>query len=46
MVDIFQEVMNCLFSDLDYISVYMDDIFILQREDKPDEIHLQKLENL
>ena len=40
--DIFQETMNRLLGDLDYVSVYIDDILILQKEDEPDEEHLSR----
>ena len=42
--NIFQETMNRLLGDLDYISIYIDEILILQREDEPDEEHLRKIE--
>ena len=42
--DIFQESINWLLGNLDYVSVYIDDILILQKKDEPDEEHLQKIE--
>ena len=39
--DIFQEVMNKLLGDLNYVTVYIDDILIIQKED---ESHLEKIE--
>ena len=42
--DIFQEVMNRLLWDLDYVTpVYVDGILIIQKEDKLDESHLETL---
>ena len=41
--DIFQEVMNKLLGDLDYMAVYIDNILIIQKEDESDEFHLEKL---
>ena len=41
--DIFQEVMSKLLGDLNYETVYIDDILIIQKEDKSDESHLEKL---
>ena len=42
-LDIFQEIMNKLLGDLEYVIVYIDDILILQRDDEPDEDHLKKI---
>ena len=42
--DIFQEVMNKLLGDLEYVTVYIDDILIIQKEDESDESHLEKIE--
>ena len=42
--DIFQEVMNKLLGDLDYVTVYIDCILIIQKEDESDEFHLEKIE--
>ena len=44
--DIFQEIMNKLFGDLEYVIVYIDDILILQQEDESDEDHLKKIETV
>ena len=41
--DIFQEVMIKLLGGLDYVTVYIDDLLIIQKEDEPDEFHLEKL---
>ena len=35
--------MNRLLGDLDYVIVYIDDILIIQKEDKSNESHLEKL---
>ena len=43
---LFQETMNRLLGDLDYVSVYIDDILILLKEDEPDEEHLRKIETV
>ena len=37
--------MNRLLGDLDYGSVYIDGIIILQKEDEPDEEHLREDQN-
>ena len=42
--DIFQEVMNKLLGGLDYVTVYINDILIIQKEDELDESHLEKIE--
>ena len=34
---------NRLFGDLDCVSIYIDDILILQKEDEPDEEHIRKI---
>ena len=41
--DIFQEVMNKLLGDLEYVIAYIDYIFIIQKEDESDEFHFEKL---
>ena len=41
--DIFQEAINKLLGDLDYVTVYVDDILLIRKEDKSDESHLEKL---
>jgi hypothetical protein len=38
-VDVFQEVMTELFSDLDYVRVYLDDIFIVDNGSLEDHMH-------
>ena len=43
---IFQETMNRLLGNLDYVSVYIDNILILLKEDEPDEEHLWKIETV
>ena len=42
--DIFQEVLNKLLGNLDYVTVYIDNILIIQKEDESDESHLEKIE--
>ena len=42
--DIFQEVTNKLLGDLNYVTVYIDDIIIIQKEDESDESRLEKIE--
>jgi hypothetical protein len=41
--DIFQEIMNNLLGDLDFVIVYLDDILILSSDDDSDDDHLRKL---
>ena len=42
--DTFQKVMNQLLGDLlDYVTVYIYDILIIEIEDESDESHLEKL---
>ena len=41
---IFQEVTNKLLDNLDYMTVYIDDILIIHKEDELDESHLGKIE--
>ena len=43
-LDIFQEVMNKLLGNLDYVTVYIDNILINQKEDESDESHLENIE--
>ena len=40
---IFQSIMTEMFCDLDYVLVYIDDILILQQENKTEDDHLDKL---
>ena len=42
--DIFSNIMTNLFSDLDYVLVYLDDILIIQREGESEEDHLNKID--
>ena len=42
--DIFQEVMNKLLGNLDYVTVYIDNILIIQKQDESDESHFEKIE--
>jgi putative transposase len=41
--DIFQSVMTEMFCNLDYVLVYIDDILILQQEDKTENDHLKMI---
>ena len=41
--DIFQEVTSRLLENLDYVTVYIDDILTIQKEEESDESHLEKL---
>ena len=41
--DIFQEVVRRLLGDLDYVTIYIDAVLIIQKEDKSDESHFEKL---
>ena len=36
--------MNQLLGDLDYVTVYIDDIVVIKKKDKPDSIHLINLQ--
>ena len=40
--DIFQEVMTNIFSDLDFVLVFLGDVLIIQRQDETEEDHLKK----
>ena len=40
--DIFQEETNKLLGNLDYVTVYIDYILIIQKDNKSDESHLEK----
>ena len=40
--DVFQNVMNSIFADIDYVLVYLDDILILSDNDETYEQHLEK----
>ena len=42
--NMFQEVMSKLLGNLDYETVYIDGILIIQKEDESDESHLEKIE--
>jgi hypothetical protein len=43
---IFQLIMTEMFCDLDYVLVYIDDILILQQENKTEDDHLDKIETV
>ena len=40
--DVFQNVMNSIFADIDYVLVYLDDILILSNNNETYEQHLEK----
>ena len=42
----FQSILSDLFSHLDYVLVYIDDILIIQREDESEDDHLEKIETV
>ena len=44
--DMFQSIMTELLGDLSYVLVYIDDVLILQRDDKTEANHLRKLETV
>ena len=40
--DVFQNVMNSIFANIDYVLVYLDDILMLSNNDETYEQHLEK----